>query len=415
MGTELFYVGSFSDEFYLCELETQSGRLSRARSVKHPKPEHMAVSADRTRLYVTAETFGEEGRLSAYDISNPYNPLPISAVPADSQGCCYISVSRDGRHLFGCGYFDGVVDIFPISGDGALGERCHRRRLTGTGTAFIPGSFGQAVPRAHCVLQMPQTGFLLVSDYSGDQLLCFRLTGGPGEFSPGAGAAEPCGRSCGFGGGEACGEVCGGEACGETGGAGVYGPAGGAGAAAGRATASAAAGAVKMHQAFALDFPKGSAPRHFAPHPSIGGLAYLVTEFSSELYAIRIDPDSGELSILSSAGTMPGGQAEFSSCVSLSPDGGFIYVPNRRNENISVFSLANNPERPEFVGCLPETGFVRDARTDPSGAFLIAGDQKGNLVRLYQRNRQNGMCAPLAAKLELPCPASFVFLRAEAP
>lgn len=346
MSKYIFYAASFDDGFNICQLDTEAEKLRHIRYIEHRKPAQFTLSESRKRLYITSEMFGEVGAVSTYDITNPLDPVLLSAVSSGTQGPCYLSLSNDESYLIGGSYFEGNIEVYPVLEDGSLGQRCYEYRSRTTGIAYLPGSFGQAVPRIHCVQPLPDTDYIFATDYSGDRLINFTLDK-----------------------------------------SGV------------------------LHEKAVLSLPEGSAPRLTVLHPVRKDILYLLTEFTSTIYSIKIDIPTGGISIMDCLPSLPENRASFSSAIKVSQDGRFLYVSNRHNKDISVLSLNNNYEKLSYVGELPCAGFVRDVAVDPSGEFLIAGDQEDNIIRLYKRNKQNGMCALLASQIPARTPACFVFLQ----
>lgn len=346
MSKYIFYAATFGDAFSIAELDTDTQQLTHLRSINQPRPAQLALSKDQTKLYVTSEMYGEPGQVDAYDIRNPLYPVLLSRVfPENSQGPCYIAISENGRYCVGCSYFEGNVEVFPILENGALGERCFEHRFTATGTAYLAGSYGQAVPRSHGVITLPGTDFILVTDYSGDRVVCFRLE--------------------------------------ENG---------------------------SLTEVSSVQFPAGDAPRHLVCNPVYGNIFYMITEYTSMVYSIKIDMESGGMQMLMGLHTLKDAKASFSSGIKISADGKFLYVPNRHQRNISVLKLLENGEVIDHVGVLPNAGFVRDIQPDPTGEFLLAGDQDENKIMLYKVNKESGMCALLASELKVPTPAFFAFI-----
>jgi 6-phosphogluconolactonase len=345
MGKYLFYAASFDNVFNICELDTETEKLSHIRRIEYDRPAQLILSKNKLRLYVASEMVGAPGGAASFDISNPYNPVLMSRILPGTQGPCYVALTIDEKFLVGTSYFEGNVEVFPVLSDGSLGERCFEHRFTGTGTAYLPGSGGQAVPRAHCVMPLPGTNFLLVTDYSGDRVVCFTI---------------------------------------DTKGV--------------------------LTEVSSVSFAKGDAPRLLAAQPNRNDIIYMVTEYTSLVYVIKVDCESGKLTTISDIHSLAGEKASFSSALRLSHDGKFIYVSNRHNKNISVLSLHDYYERLEYVGALPCAGFVRDVEFAPSADYMVVGDQDTNNILLYKVNRENGMCARLASSVYAETPAYFAFL-----
>lgn len=345
MSKNIFYVGSFENGFHICSLDTESEKLEYIRCIEHLKPAHIITSKDRKKIFITSEMFGEPGQVASYDISNPIEPKLISAVRCVSQGPCYIQLSDDERFLIGGSYFEGNLEVYPVQNDGKIGDRCFEYQSMATGTAYASGSFGQAVPRIHCVSVVKDTNYVLATDYSGDRIVNFEI--------------DENGALC---------------------------------------------------EKAELFFPKGDAPRQIAFSPMRKDLFYMVTEFSSKVYAVKLDTATGEMAILDSISTLPEEKGSLSASIRVSPDGEFLYVSNRKDKNISVLSLHDNYEKLRYVGAIQDAGYIRDAVPEASGKYLLAAVEDENLIRLYIRNQGNGMCAVKPSKLQAQSPVCFAFV-----
>lgn len=175
MSKFLFYAASFGDSFNICSLDAENGSLYQIGSVSQPRPAHFALSKNNLFLYVASEMIAVPGGVCAYDISDPAAPKMISRIQPGTQGPCYIILTEDERFLIGCSYFEGNIEVFPVNADGSLSERCFEHRFTATGPARLQGAMGQYCPRAHGAAQIRGTDFIVVSDYSGDRVVCFKL------------------------------------------------------------------------------------------------------------------------------------------------------------------------------------------------------------------------------------------------
>jgi 6-phosphogluconolactonase len=96
-------------------------------------------------------------------------------------------------------------------------------------------------------------------------------------------------------------------------------------------------------QLTALDVPfvtsdPGDGPRHLAFHPN-GIYAYLACELSSAVITFQIQAN-GELKRLQKIPTLPTVQSNnFPAEILVYPNGNFVYVSNRGNDSISIFSV----------------------------------------------------------------------------
>ena len=135
-----------------------------------------------------------------------------------------------------------------------------------------------------------------------------------------------------------------------------------------------------------LKMPPGSGPRHFCFHPSFR-VAFANLEMTSKVALLDYDYQHRTLAFGSILETIPPSASETGNSTAeclVHPNGKFVYVSNRGHNSIAGFSfnLASGDFRP--IGNTPTQGEIpRGFGIDPSGRYLIVGNQKtGNVVSL---------------------------------
>ncbi|HMI94265.1 MAG TPA: lactonase family protein [Polyangiales bacterium] len=116
-------------------------------------------------------------------------------------------------------------------------------------------------------------------------------------------------------------------------------------------------------------------PRHMVLHPS-ERYAYVLSETASTITSFDYDAAGGKLSnpqVIDSHQSMPGASAH----IAVHPNGRFLYASNRNENSLGAFVLDANgrPTAASFATEMIDT--PRDFAIDPSGAFLIAANQRG--------------------------------------
>lgn len=161
-----------------------------------------------------------------------------------------------------------------------------------------------------------------------------------------------------------------------------------------------------------LTFKPGTGPRHLVFHPK-APFAYVMSEISSEVIALRFDAASGHFSVFQTVSALP---ADFhghnqGSAIKISSDGRFVYVSNRGANSIALFRTDKESGALTPVDHVSTEGeWPRDFALDPSEQFLIAANQNtGNLV-LYTRDRETGRLAATGSELAVPDPVCVKFL-----
>lgn len=175
MAGYIFYSGSFKDEIHIGLYNSEKNSLEYVGNIPHKGATFLTTNKKEQHLYVGCENFGGNGQIAVYDISDPRKPLLLQETDQTTQGPSFLSLSCDEKYLLTCGFFSGDIKTYSLNAEGILERQCHETFFETYGTAYPKGSFGQAVPRAHCILQVLKTRFVLITDYSGDRLVCFSL------------------------------------------------------------------------------------------------------------------------------------------------------------------------------------------------------------------------------------------------
>ncbi|WP_338471984.1 lactonase family protein [Niallia sp. XMNu-256] len=162
-----------------------------------------------------------------------------------------------------------------------------------------------------------------------------------------------------------------------------------------------------------LDISPGSGPRHLAFHPLNKKVAYIMTEFSSEIIVLNYQEENGSFSIMETHKTIPADFTENNqgSAIHTSSDGKFIYVGNRGHNSIAIFKSDPQTGRLDFVTHVSTEGdWPRDFALDPTERFLIASNQNsGNLV-LFSRDPETGLLKSIQKDISVPDPVCVKFL-----
>ena len=161
-----------------------------------------------------------------------------------------------------------------------------------------------------------------------------------------------------------------------------------------------------------LNVRPGSGPRHLVFHPN-KNLAYLLTEFSSEVLTLKYDMENGSFLEVQSSATIP---EEFTgnnqaSAIHISKDGRFVYAGNRGHNTIAIFSVDEDNGHLRFVTRTSTEGdWPRDFVLDPTENFLIASNQESSNLVLFSRDKSTGQLSLLQKDIKVPDPVCVKFL-----
>lgn len=180
-----FYLGSGGKQehsIYLVELEPASGTLTLLDSFAGaPGASYLAHSPDWKFIYAQDRTRDEQGNnsLSALERDTETGGLRfVNRQGSGGRGICHVSISKDGRWLFGANYSSGHASALPVLEDGSLGTASATVKGEGSG----PVSSRQEGPHAHQVVLDPGQRFLLVPDLGVDKVYIYRFDGAGGSL-----------------------------------------------------------------------------------------------------------------------------------------------------------------------------------------------------------------------------------------
>ncbi|MVT08584.1 beta-propeller fold lactonase family protein [Chitinophaga sp. ysch24] len=153
----------------------------------------------------------------------------------------------------------------------------------------------------------------------------------------------------------------------------------------------------------------GSGPRHMAFHPN-GKFVYNVEELAGAVSVYRYH--NGQLDSIQRIMAHDGKPLSFysSADIHFSPDGRFLYVSNRGEENnIAIFSVNGKTGRLKPEG-FQDTGgeHPRNFTIDPSGKFLLVANQIGNNIVVFRRDARTGLLTKTGTEIKVTAPSCLL-------
>ena len=153
----------------------------------------------------------------------------------------------------------------------------------------------------------------------------------------------------------------------------------------------------------------GAGPRHFAFSPN-GRQLYVINELSSTI--ATFSHMDGHILPLQSISTLPAEFDGVSTCAQIvvSPDGRFVYGSNRGHDSITIFAIDSGSGQLTFVDCQSTLGNEpRNFTIDPSGTWLLVGNQFSNTVATFRRDSETGRLTPAGELTAVPTPVAIHF------
>lgn len=159
----------------------------------------------------------------------------------------------------------------------------------------------------------------------------------------------------------------------------------------------------KLYPVSELQMEPGYGPRHIA-FDEHKGVAYLVGELSSNLAVLDYNEEAGELKVKQIESTIPADWSAHNgaAAVRIPRDGKFVYVSNRGNNTIAVFSTDENGHI-ELVQLADTLGdFPRDFNFSDDQSLLIVVHQNSNNATLFKRDAQTGQLSVVQRDFSVP-------------
>jgi 6-phosphogluconolactonase len=156
----------------------------------------------------------------------------------------------------------------------------------------------------------------------------------------------------------------------------------------------------------------GAGPRHVAFAPS-GKFVYVVNEMASSVTVFAHKPGSGSFQKKQTLSTLPKNFAGTNTAAEIMVDarGRFLYVSNRGDDSIAVYSINPGNGRLTPVERVPSGGKTpRNFAIDPSGNWLFAANQDSNDIKLFRIDPRSGRLSPRSGSLKVVSPVCICFL-----
>jgi 6-phosphogluconolactonase len=355
-GQYLAYVGTYTTKtnskgIYVFRFDTATGKLSAIGiAAETPDPSWVVVHPGGKFLYAANEA-GKASAVSAFAVDAKSGKLTLlNQIPSLGEDPCYLSFDKSGKYVLVANYSSGTIAVFPILADGRLGE--HTALVKDQG-ATGPNKERQEAPHAHWIETSPDNRYALVADLGLDEVLVYKFDAPSGTLAPN----EP---------------------------------------------------------AFAR-LKAGSGPRH-AVFYSNGKFVFAVSELSSTATSFAYDAKKGTLKETGAASTLPAGFSGRNDVAeaAVHPNGKFLYVSNRGNDSIAIFSVDAAKGTLTPAGGIPTGGKEpRHFAIDPSGKYLLAENQFSNNIVIFKIDAATGGLTPTGQVVEVPSPVDIAFLQEE--
>ncbi len=332
------YTGGSSKGIYVSRLDMETGKLSPPElAAAIASPNYLAISPDGRFLYASLQVGkSTNGMVAAFARDAHTGSLKL----LDEKGAgdtepCYVGLDAAGQNVFIANYPGGSVKSFHLHPDGTLADGTF---IQHSGKSINPSR--QTSPHAHCFVGAPAGPFALACDLGMDKVMVYRVEPDNAALTPN----DP---------------------------------------------------------PFAT-LPPGSGPRHLAFSPD-GKTVCVISEMACTVTVFDWDAAKGTLHPRQTVPLLPPDlhRDTFTAAeIAYRPDGRFVYAtvrgPHAPGANtISVFAVdakTGNLSLIQNIFC--DGDFPRGMGIDPSGHWLIVGNQKSGTVTVFGIDDTTGKLTP---------------------
>jgi 6-phosphogluconolactonase len=161
-----------------------------------------------------------------------------------------------------------------------------------------------------------------------------------------------------------------------------------------------------------LTLASGTQPRHMAFSPTSATTAFLMGEVSNKIFTLNLD-SNGKLTVASQTSSTNTTTATYGSTIRISKDGKFLYGGNRDysgTSSITVFSIgaAGALTRIQVQYGGGDVNYPRDFNMDPTGNFIVVGNQNSDSITVFRRDATSGLLTKLSTSKTSATSPSFV-------
>lgn len=154
----------------------------------------------------------------------------------------------------------------------------------------------------------------------------------------------------------------------------------------------------------------GGGPRHLVFHPN-GRHVYLVLEMEGAVeefdYKNGVLTSRRKITMLAPDFKGNVGAAD----IHVSSDGKFLYASNRGEANDIVIYAIDKSGKLTYAG-RQGTGIntPRNFAIDPTGNFVLVGNQNGNSIAIFKRDKKTGLLTPTGKRIDVDKPVCLKFV-----
>lgn len=327
------------------------GTLSLDATTEVLNPAVLIPARDGKHVHAILETIKDEGDVVRYEVMENGSLEEKDLFRASGRSTCYLALAPSGDAAIVINYWDAIIDVVSVDDDGALGDltqsfkQVHRSEGQWRQVTDREDHWGnrQVGPHAHCAHFWHE--WVFIPDLGENAVFQYRWDAETKVLVP------------------------------------------------------------ETH----ISFEEGSGPRHMVMHPTLD-LCYVSNELFNTVCVADLDrsePDVIKERLVPRQYESTVDDREATSYVSeiqLSPDARFLYVSNRGDDSIAIFSVAEDGSLSR-VGLEPTGGkFPRHFSLTPCGKAAVVANQDSGHVRVFDRDIETGLLTATDEQHDIPAP-----------
>jgi len=346
------YVGTYTEPsmgdgkgIYVFQFDQETGALTPAQELEGVANPSF-LGLNADRSLLFATEELESGGLSSFARDSVTGRLtPINSQPSHGAHPCFVTTDPSDRFILASNYNGGTVVAVPVAPDGRLGPATSV--VAHHGSSINPDRQREAHP--HMIAPTPDGNYVIATDLGTDEIVIYRLKSDDGTL-------------------------------------------------------------VRDDQVPAsVKTAPGAGPRHFAFSPG-GHMLYVINELDSTIASYTYA--DGQIRPLETVSTLPADFTGDSTCAQIvvSPDGRFVYGSNRGHDSIAIFAVDETGGVLTLVDIQSTQGKEpRNFNIDPTGNWLLAGNQHSGTVATFRRDQLTGKLEATGPLTNVPSPVAILF------
>lgn len=339
-----------SEGIYVYRFNSADGSAKEVSHIKTSNPSFLTISPNQKYVYAVnenADSTGRGGGVSSFSFNKKTGILTqLNRQSSEGNHPCYISADKTGKWVIAGNYSSGNFAVLPVLKNGALGKAKKVIQHSGSG----PDSSRQRSPHVHAVYLKDGNSELFVPDLGIDKIMTYRFDNKTGNITP--------------------------------------------------------------TKTKFVEVAGGTGPRHIDFHPN-GKYAYLMQELNSSV-AVYKNMGGGQLVEIQNLFSLPlTYKGPMSGAdIHVSPDGRFLYCSNRdASHTIAIFSIDQATGMITLVDHQSVLGEKpRNFNFDPTGKFLLVGNQNSDEIVIFKRDIQTGLLTDTGNRISVGKPVCIKWI-----